>query len=281
MNTQDGQGVLIDDVGSQPRSFFQSGNIVYFFADDNNSGRELWKIDTSRASSGATLVKDINSGAGDSMELETETEYINFNGNIFFSADNGNNGIELWKTNGFGLGTTIVKDINLGSNSSNPAELTLVNNTLYFTAYDSTTSATELFQSDGTNTGTIILSSDINSPELLTAIGDTLLFSAHPESLIINDMGVLWNSDGTNSGTGIIDYNVFPIQIITSEDLIYVIDDEFGTEEYQLVSYDGTTSIVDSGVGIGNVALVGDTLFYTRGNNLHYHATIHGEFITL
>ena len=280
MNTQDGQGVLIDDVGSQPRSFFQSGNMVYFFADDNNSGRELWKIDTSRASSGATLVKDINSGAGDSMELETETEYINFNGNIFFSADDGNNGIELWKTNGFGLGTTIVKDINAGYNSSNPAELTLVNNTLYFTAYDSTSSAIELFYSDGTNMGTTILSSDINSPELLTAIGDTLFFSAHPDSLVINDMGVLWNSDGTNSGTGIIDYNVYPVQIITSEDLIYVIDFQL-FDDYQLVSYDGTTSIVDSGVGVENVALVGDKLFYTRGNNLHYHATNHGEFITL
>ena len=280
MNTQDGQGVLIDDVGSQPRSFFQSGNMVYFFADDNNSGRELWKIDTSRASSGATLVKDINSGAGDSMELETETEYINFNGNIFFSADNGNNGIELWKTNGFGLGTTIVKDINSGSESSNPAELTLVNNSLYFTAYDSTTSATELFQSDGTNMGTIILSSDDDNPELLTAIGDTLFFSAYSDTIIINGMGVLWNSDGTNSGTGIINYNVLPIQIFTSEDLIYVID-AANFQENQLVSYDGTTSIVDSGVGVENVASVGDTLYYTRGNNLHYHATNHGEFITL
>ena len=93
-------------------------------------------------------------------------------------------------------------------------------------------------------------------------------------------MGVLWNSDGTNSGTGIIDYNVFPTQIITSEDLIYVIDSQL-FENYQLVSYDGTTSIVDSGVGVENVALVGDTLFYTKGNNLHYHATNHGEFITL
>jgi ELWxxDGT repeat protein len=303
MNTQDGQGVLIDDVGSQPRSFYQSGNMVYFFADDNNSGRELWKIDTSRASSGATLVKDINSGAGDSMELETETEYINFNGNIFFSADNGNNGIELWKTNGFGLGTTIVKDINSGSNSSNPAELTLVNNSLYFTAYDSTTSAIELFQSDGTNMGTIILSSDVDNPELLTAIGDTLFFSA--DDTIDNcediaDADVLWSSDGTNSGTGIVDNSVYPIQIFSFADLIYVNsrtfeqdwddssvgDDGAGEwvcfeEENQLVYYDDTKRIIDSGVGVENVASLDDVLFYTRGNNLHYHATNHGEFITL
>ena len=94
-------------------------------------------------------------------------------------------------------------------------------------------------------------------------------------------MGVLWNSDGTNSGTGMIDNNVIPIQIITSEDLFYIIDYNFGTEDYQLVSYDGTTSIVDSGVGVENIASVGDTLFYTRVNNLYYHATNHGEYITL
>ncbi len=277
MFTQDGQGVLIDDVGSQPRNFFQSGDMVYFFADDNNSGRELWKIDTTRASSGATLVKDINSGPGDSVNIDTETEYVNMNGNIFFSADNNNNGIELWKTNGFGLGTTMVNDINSGSNSSNPAELTLVNNTLYFTAYDSTTSATELFQSDGTNMGTLILNSNINNPELLTAVGDTLFFSAF-DLIIFNDMGVLWNSDGTNSGTGIIDSNIRPLQIFSLGDLIFVINYQI-LDENQLVSYDGTTSIIDSGVGVENVASVVDTLFYTKNSDLHYHSSDHGDFI--
>ena len=299
MNTQDGQGVLIDDVGSQPRSFFQSGNMVYFFADDNNSGRELWKIDTSRASSGATLVKDINSGAGDSMELETETEYINFNGNIFFSADNGNNGIELWKTNGFGLGTTIVKDINPGSNSSNPAELTSVNNTLYFTAwvYEGDAhgySSKVLIQSDGTTTGTLIDTSVW--PSSLTAVGDKLFFSSPAQQEMNGEgdissntgllMNVLWSTDGTMNGTDQMSEISMPIQIFSSGDLVLVISAQIFAEN-QLVSYDGNASIVDSGLGLENVAsvgdtlLVGDTLFYTKNNDLHYHSTNHGEFIIL
>jgi ELWxxDGT repeat protein len=244
------------------------------------------------------------------MELETEIEYINFNGNIFFSADDGINGIELWKTNGFGLGTTIVKDINSGSDSSNPAELTLVNNSLYFTAYDSTTSAIELFQSDGTNMGTIILSSDVDNPELLTAIGDTLFFSADDTidnflncdiAGYILDDDVLWSSDGTNSGTGIVDNSVYPIQIFSYADLIYVNsrtfeqdwddssvgDDGAGEwvcfeEENQLVYYDDTKRIIDSGVGVENVASLDDVLFYIhKSNNLHYHTTNQGEFISL
>jgi hypothetical protein len=52
-------------------------------------------------------------------------------------------------------------------------------------------------------------------------------------------------------------------------------------EQNQLVYYDGTKSIVDSGEGVENVVSVGETLFYISGNNLHYHATNHGEFITL
>ncbi len=271
MNTQDGQGVLIDDVGSQPRSFFQSGDKVYFTADDNNSGRELWKIDTSRASSGATLVKDINSGSDDSIDLETVTEFVKMNENIFFTADNGNNGIELWKTNGFGLGTTMVKDINSGFNNSNPTELTLVDNVLYFTAYDSTTAATELFQSDGTNMGTIILNSAISNPEWLTAVENTLFFSAYNDLTGVN---CLWNSDGTSSGTGFVDITVNPQQIISSDDLIYF------THGNQLLSHDGITSIVDSGPAIENLVLLGDVLFYTHNNYLYYHSSNHGEFIT-
>ena len=272
MNTQDGQGVLIDDVGSQPRSFFQSGDKVYFTADDNNSGRELWKIDTSRASSGATLVKDINSGSDDSIDLETVTEFVKMNGNIFFTADNGNNGIELWKTNGFGLGTTMVKDINSGFNNSNPTELTLVDNVLYFTAYDSTTAATELFQSDGTNMGTIILNSAISNPAWLTAVENTLFFSAYNDLTGVN---CLWNSDGTSSGTGFVDITVNPQQIISSDDLIYF------THGNQLLSHDGITSIVDSGPAIENLVLLGDVLFYTHNNYLYYHSSNHGEFITI
>ena len=272
MNTQDGQGVLIDDVGSQPRSFFQSGDKAYFTADDNNSGRELWKIDTSRASSGATLVKDINSGSDDSIDLETVTEFVKMNENIFFTADNGNNGIELWKTNGFGLGTTMVKDINSGFNNSNPTELTLVDNVLYFTAYDSTTAATELFQSDGTNMGTIILNSAISNPEWLTAVENTLFFSAHNDLTGVN---CLWNSDGTSSGTGFVDITVNPQQIISSDDLIYF------THGNQLLSHDGITSIVDSGPAIENLVLLDDVLFYTHNNYLYYHSSNHGEFITI
>ena len=43
-------------------------------------------------------------------------------------------GSELWRSDGTRAGTELVLDINPGSASSNPAELIVVGNRLYFTA---------------------------------------------------------------------------------------------------------------------------------------------------
>src|SRR5262245_29124839 len=61
-------------------------------------------------------------------------EFANVNGTVFFSADNGVNGRELWKSDGTAAGTVMVKDINLGSASSAPRYLTNVSGTLFFNA---------------------------------------------------------------------------------------------------------------------------------------------------
>ena len=56
---------------------------------------------------------------------------------LFFRANNGQVGFELWKSNGTSSGTVMVKNINSGSGSqasSNPNYLTEMGNTLYFSA---------------------------------------------------------------------------------------------------------------------------------------------------
>ena len=50
----------------------------------------------------------------------------------------------------------MVKDINSGSSSSSPADLTAVGNTLYFVANDGT-NGYELWKSDGTASGTVMV----------------------------------------------------------------------------------------------------------------------------
>lgn len=54
------------------------------------------------------------------------------NGTLFFSANDGVNGKELWKSDGTAAGTTLVKEINIGNNSSFLEYLTRVNGPLFF-----------------------------------------------------------------------------------------------------------------------------------------------------
>ncbi len=58
----------------------------------------------------------------------------NFNGTLFFSASDGINGNELWKTDGTAAGTVLVKDIRPGGggSNSNPEFLTNISGVLYF-----------------------------------------------------------------------------------------------------------------------------------------------------
>ncbi len=65
------------------------------------------------------------------IDLELGSE----NGTLFFSASDGSNGGELWKSDGTAAGTMLVKDINPSGNSS-PASLTNVNGELFFRADD-------------------------------------------------------------------------------------------------------------------------------------------------
>ena len=65
------------------------------------------------------LVKDIAT-AGHRQFLSAK--YLtNVNGTLFFTANDGTNGRELWKSDGTADGTVLVKDIASGSSSSSPS----------------------------------------------------------------------------------------------------------------------------------------------------------------
>lgn len=144
-----------------------------------------------------SLIKDINPGAA-SSNLSFLTAVNNI---VFFAANDGINGMELWKSNGTSAGTVLVKDINTGSSNSSIGNLTNVNGTLFFVANDGTTGV-ELWKSDGTTAGTVMVK-DIrpgsmgSGPSALVNVNGILFFSA--------DDGVygseLWKSDGTADGT--------------------------------------------------------------------------------
>ncbi|MDA9176184.1 hypothetical protein N9O95_03760 [Alphaproteobacteria bacterium] len=61
------------------------------------------------------------------------------NGKLYFSADDGINGEELWVTDGTSSGTVMLEDINVGSGSSTPIyglDMAELNGKVYFGAND-------------------------------------------------------------------------------------------------------------------------------------------------
>src|SRR6266511_2507334 len=127
----------------------------------------------------AAQVADIRSGASGAAP----NDLTNVNGTLFFNANDGTNGFELWKSDGTTAGTALVKDIRSGAGDGNPYFLTDVNGTLFFSANDGT-NGYELWKSDGTTAGTVLVK-DINSgatgsyPTFLTNVSGTLFFRAN------------------------------------------------------------------------------------------------------
>jgi ELWxxDGT repeat protein len=206
--------VLVRDIrpgntGSYPDSLTNFKGTLFFSADDGVHGRELWRSNGTGA--GTMLVKDINPGSGSSMSVPfgQGVNLINVNGTLFFVANNGVSGFELWKSNGTAAGTVLVKDINPGSASSGARYLTNLNGTLFFTATNGVTGL-ELWKSNGTAAGTVLVkASFIGNPGTfpfnLTNLGGTLFFDA--------DNGTtgteLWRSNGTAAGTVLVK-DIFP-----------------------------------------------------------------------
>jgi ELWxxDGT repeat protein len=186
--------------GSSPTYLTNVDGVLYFTANDGINGEELWK--SNGTPEGTVLVKDIDTGSfGTSPYSSRPDNLTNFNGVLYFSAKDGTNGQELWKSDGTPVGTTIVKDINSGPGNSNPSFLTNVDGVFYFSAFG-LNNGKELWKSDGTPGGTILVK-DINSgsdrsdPSNLTNINGVLYFTANDG---ING-AELWKSDGTEAGT--------------------------------------------------------------------------------
>jgi ELWxxDGT repeat protein len=204
-----GGTVLVKDIrpgrdNSQPGWLTHAGSgTIYFAADNGTNGKELWRSDGTEA--GTVMVKDINPGAGAS----NPGSLVMVGSTLFFSADNGASGAELWKSDGTEAGTVLVKDINPGTSgfpatplSSSPSQLINNNGTLFFRA---TTSASgfELWKSDGTEAGTVMVRDLIGgfSNGMPNANTSMAVLNGYVYFRGSTGTEALWKSDGTSAGT--------------------------------------------------------------------------------
>ena len=152
----------------------------------------------------ATVVKEIRAGTSGG-----EPKFVTVVNNIlFFSADTGPNGRELWKSDGTEAGTVMVKDIRPGSGDSDPSALVAMNGILYFGANNGSANGWELWRSDGTDAGTYMVR-DIQPgfgssfADGLVAMNGYVYFSAETSGLGSTGRE-LWRSDGTFAGTTLV-----------------------------------------------------------------------------
>lgn len=244
-----------------PRFFGVVGNQLLFVADGTivlnsnnvNSGMELWKTDGTGA--GTVIVKDINpevsnnfppgpfSAGKNSISYANKDNSVNgvikepaldirsiiHNNTLYFGADDGANGSEIWKSDGTEAGTVLIKDLVPGTytdvygqiypSGSDPYSFYIFQNNLVFTGWALGTENIALYKTDGTTVGTSIIKNHVRHgvsynygvPVSYTVLNNNLYFSGKEQanSLIhptynepfTGNFNELWVSDGSAEGT--------------------------------------------------------------------------------
>ncbi|WP_341228624.1 ELWxxDGT repeat protein, partial [uncultured Arcticibacterium sp.] len=200
--------VMVRDINQATGSSFQQNtdsdisemisfnNLLFFVADDDHNGKELWRSDGT--TNGTYMVMNIRASSADS---DPTSLYVH-NNLLYFSA-RGTDGERLWKSDGTESGT-----VSIAGDGYRPSGFASLNNYLIYGAYRSNplvvpsgTGNRELFASDGTTT---FLLADIwsgivsSSPGELTAFNNVVYFTGNDGSTYGSEV---WKTNGTSGGT--------------------------------------------------------------------------------
>jgi ELWxxDGT repeat protein len=174
---------------------------LFFAADDHAAspdlGTELWK--SNGTSAGTVMVEDVNPGAGSSLAFNADL--TSFQGQLYFIANDGTHGAELYVSDGTAANTVPVTDGSGNAVASNALLSVVAGSTLYFQG--SNAAGTGLWKTNGTAAGTAFV-----SPASVTSMGpgssadvNGELFFTATDPAHGNE---LWKSNGTAAGTGLV-----------------------------------------------------------------------------
>ena len=226
------------------------------------------------------LLKDINVGTSSSINSYTpgvsSPRYIvGFNKKAYFAANDNKNGVELWQSDGTANGTILLKDINVGTASSDPENFIEYNGALYFTA-NTADHGEELWKTDGTAAGTVLVK-DIrpgatgSDSSKITVANGKLYFGATGE----NNEKEPHISDGTASGTSMlkdlpsIAFGSFPGGFIEQNGFVYfyagAFGDDYGTQIWKTNGTESGTELIYETQCLSNLYSSGNYILFTAG----------------
>ncbi len=264
---------------SLPSFFERFRNSVLFAATEKTAGREPWITDGTAA--GTRLLLDIKPtppGGPGSDKSSDPGPFVRFGGRVFFAADDGVRGRELWRTDGTAAGTTLARDLRPGAAGSHPRDLVRMGTRLFFLADGGDSDALWTMAPEGQVTRVRLLAKGQRASSLVAA-GNRLFFvvdepATGPE---------LWTSTGTRAGTRkVLDIRPgalgsYPQELTAVEGLLLFAADD-GVHGLEPWVSDGTAAgtrlLADlaSGVaasGPGSFTLAGELVAFDADDGIH------------
>jgi ELWxxDGT repeat protein len=140
----------------------------------------------------AEITSDLDFGFKPASSSSFPRELTPAQNQLYFVANDGIAGFELWSISDQGTKPSLISDLNPGNTSSSPEELTVVGKNLYFSANQG--SGRKLFYYNKTLKKPKLVKNSGDNPEGLTAVGKYLYYSAESE------LGrELWSAKEANS----------------------------------------------------------------------------------
>lgn len=244
----DGQVVSVTDFANAGRSVQRSSitefkdELIFAVGVDNTQERELWAFDGIES-------RRIADGFLGESEIAI-SEFTEFQGRLYFSADRGEVGKELYRYDGESVSLAV--DIQTGTQSSFPVNFHLHNNELFFSA-KSGESFNNLWKYDGSEA---IRVAQFDDPRASVVTGSSykgdLYFGADNDNAGME----LWKYDGravemvadVNPGSG----DSYPRNFaVVGDDLYFKANTRFGQEVWK---FDGTEASLVKDVNPGPVS---------------------------
>jgi len=188
---------------SNKQAFWQNNkwNGKYYF----EAGTTVKLVVTDGTDAGTMMIKDLGITGGTITKIIPAQDFFYFQINVMVFSPSFAMHDELWRSDGTAAGTFLLKEfsnttsypLDIGSDLSDYYNYSILGNEMFFSGY-TTASGKELWKSDGTVAGTVMVK-DIttgagNTPmDAFTRLGTDVYF--------FTGTGQLWKSDGTNAGT--------------------------------------------------------------------------------